>query len=154
MKLQRLNTACQNRDQAIPFSALSGSVPWNVDRVVFFGFLQHCLFTSRFQNLVFLCYISPIVFSLMVYHVNFLNIRTPKKICSNHSKIWTMWLYNRVMSPNDADGMANSVDPDQTAPRLIWICTVCPGISVRKLRIITVSLLLPVCLFVCLAVTF
>ena len=34
----------------------------------------------------------------------------------NHSKIWTMWLYHRVMSPNDADGMANSVDPDQTAP--------------------------------------
>ena len=27
-----------------------------------------------------------------------------------------MWLYNRVMSPNDADGMANSVDPDQIAP--------------------------------------
>ena len=27
-----------------------------------------------------------------------------------------MWFYNRVMSPNDADGMANSVDPDQTAP--------------------------------------
>ena len=27
-----------------------------------------------------------------------------------------MWLYNRVMSPNDADRMANSVDPDQTAP--------------------------------------
>ena len=28
-----------------------------------------------------------------------------------------MWLYHRVTSPNDADGMANSVDPDQTAPR-------------------------------------
>ena len=27
-----------------------------------------------------------------------------------------MWLYYRVMCPNDADGMANSVDPDQTAP--------------------------------------
>ena len=27
-----------------------------------------------------------------------------------------MGLYHRVMSPNDADGMANSVDPDQTAP--------------------------------------
>ena len=28
-----------------------------------------------------------------------------------------MWLYDRVMSPNNADGMANSgVDPDQTAP--------------------------------------
>ena len=39
-----------------------------------------------------------------------------QKICCNHSKIWPMWLYHRVMSPNDADGMANSVDPDQTAP--------------------------------------
>ena len=27
-----------------------------------------------------------------------------------------MWLYHRVISQNDADGMANSVDPDQTAP--------------------------------------
>ena len=27
-----------------------------------------------------------------------------------------MWFYHRVMSPKDADGMANSVDPDQTAP--------------------------------------
>ena len=27
-----------------------------------------------------------------------------------------MWLYHRVKNPNDADGMANSVDPDQTAP--------------------------------------
>ena len=25
----------------------------------------------------------------------------------------TMWLYRRVMSPNDADGLGNSVDPDQ-----------------------------------------
>ena len=27
-----------------------------------------------------------------------------------------MWLDRRVINPNDADGMANSVDPDQTAP--------------------------------------
>ena len=40
---------------------------------------------------------------------------TPKHCC-NHSKIWTMWLYYSVMSPNDAGGMANSADPDQTAP--------------------------------------
>ena len=33
------------------------------------------------------------------------------------------------MGPNDADGMANSVDPDQTATL---------GLSVRKLRIIMV----------------
>ena len=31
-----------------------------------------------------------------------------------------MWLYHRVLSPNDADRMANSVDPDQTAPRAVW----------------------------------
>ena len=64
-----------------------------------------------------------------------------QNICCNHSKIWTMWLYHWVMSPNDADGMANSVDPDQTAPwsSLIRVFTVCPGISVRKLRIITVN---------------
>ena len=39
-----------------------------------------------------------------------------QKICCNHTKLWTMWLCHRVMSPNVADGMANSVDPDQTAP--------------------------------------
>ena len=39
-----------------------------------------------------------------------------QRICCTHSLIWTMWLYHRVMSPNDADRMANSVDPDQTAP--------------------------------------
>ena len=64
-----------------------------------------------------------------------------QKICCSYSEIWTMWLYHRVNSPNDADGMANSVDPDQTAPSrssLIWVCTVCPCLSVRKLRIITV----------------
>ena len=56
-----------------------------------------------------------------------------------------MWLYHRVTSPNIADRMANSVDPDQTAPlghsfrsSLIWVFSVCPGISVWKLRIITV----------------
>ena len=62
-----------------------------------------------------------------------------QKICCNHSKIWTMWLYHRVMSPNNADGMANSVDPDQRSS-LIWVCTVYPDLSVRKLRNITVHL--------------
>ena len=65
------------------------------------------------------------------------------------------------MSPNDAEGMANSVDCDQTAPpgsalfaqaylsknlgssrsSLIWVCTACPGISVQKLRIIRYTLM-------------
>ena len=30
-----------------------------------------------------------------------------QKICCNPSKIWTLWLHNRVMSPKNADGMAN-----------------------------------------------
>ena len=47
-----------------------------------------------------------------------------------------MWLYHRVMSQNDGDGMANSVE---TLISLIWVCTVCPGIAVQKLRIITVN---------------
>ena len=45
------------------------------------------------------------------------------------------------MHPKDAEGIANSVDPDQTAPSrssLIWVCTVCPDPPVRKLRKITV----------------
>ena len=42
------------------------------------------------------------------------------------------------MSPNDADGMANSVDPDQTVSSLIWVCNVYPGLSIQKLRIIMV----------------
>ena len=47
---------------------------------------------------------------------NFPKYSDTQKICCNHSKIWTIGLYHRVMSPNNADGMANSVDPDQTAP--------------------------------------
>ena len=50
-----------------------------------------------------------------LYH-KFPKYSDTKNIYCNHSQIWTMWLYYRVMSPNDADGMANSVDPDQTAP--------------------------------------
>ena len=62
------------------------------------------------------------------------------KIGCNHPKIWTTRFYHTVMLPKDANAIANSVDPDQTAPRssLIWVCTVCQGLSVRKLMIITV----------------
>ena len=46
-----------------------------------------------------------------------------------------------VMDSKDSEGMANSIGPDQTAPfrnSLIRIATVCPDLSVRILRIITV----------------
>ena len=57
---------------------------------------------------------SPSMFAFI--YRKFPKYSDPKNICCYHSKIWTMRLYHRVMSPNDADGMANSVDPDQTAP--------------------------------------
>ena len=38
------------------------------------------------------------------------------KIGCNHSKIRTKRLNHSVMHPNGEDRMANSVDPDQTAP--------------------------------------
>ena len=47
------------------------------------------------------------------------------------------------MQPKDAEEIANSVDPDQTAS-LIWVCTVCPDLSVRKLRKIMVVVMLKV----------
>ena len=37
------------------------------------------------------------------------------------------WLYHIVTCPKDADGLANSVDPDQTSS-LIWVCTVYPDL--------------------------
>ena len=40
------------------------------------------------------------------------------------------------MYPKDAAGIANRVDRSS----LIWVCTVCPNLSVRKLRIIKVAL--------------
>ena len=126
-------------------------------------------------------------------HVNRKNPKNSdtRKIWCNHPKIGTRWLYHRVMCPIDADRMANSVDPDQTASQeqsdlglhcfhkssliwvytvssgavwsgstlfhqeqsdlglhcflrssLIWVYTVCLGLSVRKLRIITVTLIM------------
>ena len=59
--------------------------------------------------------------TVMIYR-KFPKYSDTQNICCSHSKIWTMWLYHRVMSSNDADGIANSVDPDQTvAPRgAVW----------------------------------
>ena len=39
-------------------------------------------------------------------------------------KIWSVWFYDGVMDPKDADGIANSVNPDLTAGEAV--CTVCP----------------------------
>ena len=42
----------------------------------------------------------------------------------------------RWIGPKYVDGIANSVEPDRTS--LIWVYTVCPDLSVRKLRNIMV----------------
>ena len=49
------------------------------------------------------------------FTVKFLNIRTTEKNCCNPHKSRTKWLFHIVMRPKDAQGIANSVDPDQTA---------------------------------------
>ena len=48
--------------------------------------------------------------------VKILKVRTPEKIAVNILKNGTVSFYYTVKSPKDADRMANSVDPDQTAP--------------------------------------
>ena len=87
-------------------------------------------------------------FMVQVRTVKIIKIRTPKINCCNYPKIGTVSFYYRVMGPKDADRMANSVEPDQTAPRgLIRVYSVYHSIlsvhsdlSVRKLRNITVSI--------------
>ena len=75
-----------------------------------------------------------------------------------YPKIWTMWLYHRVLCPNDADGMAHSVDPDQTqcrpwsekftlcaqtwlkqSVRKVWIFIVCSKIPQNQHQIFFLS---------------
>ena len=70
-----------------------------------------------------------------------------QKIGCNHSKIWTMWLYHRVMSKRCRRNGKQWKPWSDCFSRssLIWVCTVCPGIPVRKLRIITVFKIVKTC---------
>ena len=61
-----------------------------------------------------------------------------QNICCNHPKIWTRWLYWKVMHPKDAAGIANSVDPDQTAPLGLFAQT-CLSENLGSLRYIMVK---------------
>ena len=56
------------------------------------------------------------VYLMMKTTVKFLNFRTPKKLCCNLSKIQTKRPNFRVFRQKDLAGIANSEDPDQTAP--------------------------------------
>ena len=48
-------------------------------------------------------------------------------------QVYTAFTYHTVMRPKDEDGMANSVDPDQTAP--LGLYCICLDIPVWILRI-------------------
>ena len=77
------------------------------------------------------------IISVTWYHKVPENLDT-RKICCNRSKFQTKYCHS-VMRPGDAEGIANRVCPDQTA-LLIWVCTVCPDLYIRRLRISTVRL--------------
>ena len=67
-----------------------------------------------------------------------LKLTLKKKYC-NCPKNERNWLKNAVMCLKDAIEMANSADPDQTAPlgiSLIRVCIVCSDLPVLILRIL------------------
>ena len=55
----------------------------------------------------------------------------------NYSKNGLVWFYNAVLQPKNADKIANTADPDQTAPTeqsdLGLLCLFRPTVSVRVL---------------------
>ena len=67
-----------------------------------------------------------IILLLCAFYRKTKTLDTWKNDC-NYSKIWLIWIFHRVMCINDVDGMANSVNPDQTVPKSGWktCCTYC-----------------------------
>ena len=63
-----------------------------------------------------------------------------RKLCGKQPKIQTKRTNLRIFCQKDANGIiANSKNPNQSS--LIWVCTVCLDLSVRKLKIIMVTFL-------------
>ena len=58
----------------------------------------------------------PVPVSLNLFYLKNRKYSNTRKICCNHPKIWTMWLYHWVVLAEDVDGIAKNVGPDQTAP--------------------------------------
>ena len=85
------------------------------------------------------------------YRKNPKNLDT-RKICCNFPKILTMWLY--PLSNGSKRCRWNSKQcrlwsDCSSRSSLIWVYTVCPDLSVRKLRIITVIEFLKICIHKC-----
>ena len=91
--------------------------------------MTHRVFTVCYSILIICCYhtmVEPMSPSLkptvlLVYVRNYIYRRVPKfsdarKLCCNLLKIQTKSPNLRVSCQKDANGIANSEDPDQTAP--------------------------------------
>ena len=99
-------------------SALYLITPNQNQNLVFIWSFDFCFIFIKQINIIFMW---PLYEAILFLSLHYKYRKVPKysdtqNICCNHSKIWTMWLYHRVLSPKDADRMANSADPDQTAP--------------------------------------
>ena len=70
---------------------------------------------------------------IYIYRKTTKNSDTQKMNC-NFPKIWPKWIFHRVMSPQDAEWQTGRPWSDC----LIWVCTICPHLSVRNFRIIMV----------------
>ena len=78
----------------------------------FVGFVMvRLIYVLQAFNILKWCFNTTCLFKYSCAYRNDPKFSDTQNICCNHSKVWTMWLYHRLMSPNDADGMAISVDP-------------------------------------------
>ena len=79
-------------------------------------FTDYVFFLTLFRN------INTTGYTFLSYKKSFSSYRKvlkfsdTKNFCRNLSKIQTKWPNLRVFSQEDANGIANSEDPDQTAP--------------------------------------
>ena len=62
------------------------------------------------------CYFSHLYLSVHKTMDTVKHLKIQKKKYCKYHKISLIWIFYGVMYPNDADGMATSVDLDQTAP--------------------------------------
>ena len=63
-----------------------------------------------------------------------LTVRKLMQNCCNYFRIWTMWFYHGVIHPNNADRLANSVDPDQRFGSTLF-SQKCLSQSIEKLQL-------------------
>ena len=89
---------------------------------------------------VVLLFIVRDVICITMVHatVKFLNFGMPEIFAVIYLRFKQRGQTLRVFCQNGANRIANSEDPDQTA---IWVCTVCPDLSVQKIRVIMVCMI-------------